>query len=452
MSNFSIKGQLESLNSEELIKLIIYLVHRGEQSRLHVLEWLDEYNNQPQNIANQKGSGKPLKIHDELLFEYWSNAQSIISEFNCYGGGSDEDEETTYEWLQKINDLISEDKITPEAKLEFMDAAFIEFDEGNSGFDDALLDLFFELCKEKEEWEYLVKKLNNKPSEWRKNLAMEIYINHLNDDARYLEERLKNLHYGSDYWDLVQYYIGKENNEKALQTAQKGIKRAEGCLTELYDYLIEHFSNLNDDSELERIADTAAKRDNDIIYVLDRLFEYYKARDYDKAKEKLLQSYRDNTHKRYFEEYKKMKIFLSLEDWEKTEPKIIEEAKNKNLFEYMNICLDKGMKDTVISIIASPPKNQWGYITYSDFDSFAEKLDKDYPEEIIAYYYKKAYSRILNGNRKTYKEAVRYLSKIKAIYINYLKDADRWEQILRNLQTEFEKRPAFIDELSMSKI
>jgi len=350
MSDLSIKDQIESLKPDELISLIMYLIQRGEQTRLHVLEWLDEHSDKPKNTLNQKKSNKTQKIHDELLFEYWNRAQNIISEFNCYGGGPDEDEEEAYEWLEKITDLINEDKITSEAKRKFMDAAFVEYDAGNSGFDDTLMDLFFDLCKEKEEWEYLVKKLNNRPSDWRKKLVMSIYKNHLNDDTRYLEERLKNLHYGMDYWDLVQYYIGKGKKELALKTAQKGIEKGEGRLTELYDYLIEHFSKLHDDNALEMIAKTVMKRNNDEKYVLDKLFEYYKNHDYEKAKEKLLQSYRNNSYKKYFEEYKRMKSFLSQEDWEKIEPEIIKEAQNRNLYDYMNICLEKGMKDTVINM------------------------------------------------------------------------------------------------------
>jgi len=110
------------------------------------------------------------------------------------------------------------------------------------------------------------------------------------------------------------------------------------------------------------------------------------------------------------------------------------------------------MKNAVINIIISPPKKQWGYSIFSDFDSFAKKLEKDYPEEILNYYYKKAYSRIANGNRKTYKEAVRYLGHIKTICLKYLKDQNIWTQTLNNLQIQFKNRPAFIDELKKSKI
>jgi hypothetical protein len=452
MSDFSIKGQLESLNSDELIKLVIYLIQREQQSRLHVLEWLEQNSNIPQKPVSSEKNIKSQSIHDELLFEYWNNAQCIISDFNSYGGGPEEEEEEAYEWLEKISNLISEDKITSGAKQKFIDEAFVEYDAGNSGFDDGLMDLFFEICKEKEEWEYLVKKLNHKSSDWRKKLVMSIYKDHLNDDSNYLDERLKNLHFGMDYWDLAQYYIGKQKKDLALETAQNGIEKGEGRLTELYDYLIEYYSNIQDDSTLEMIAKTSMQRKNEAKYVLDKLFAYYKNRDYEKAKEKLLLSYENTGYKKYFEEYKRMKSFLTESDWEKIEPMIIKESKNKNIYDYMNICLDKGMKETVINILISPPKNQWGYLVSSDFDSFAERLEKDYPKEILDYFNKRAYSRILNGNRKTYKKAVRYLGKVKEIYLKQLKDADKWTQTFNNLKLEFKNRPAFIDELKKSKI
>ncbi|GAB6155743.1 hypothetical protein JCM17380_44940 [Desulfosporosinus burensis] len=451
MSEFSIKDGLEGLNSNELIKLIMNLIQREGQARLHVLEWLEQNCNTNKKASNSNKSKSP-KIHNELLFEYWNNAQSIISEFNCYGGGPEEEEEEVYEWLEKISDLIKEDKITPEAKHRFMDAAFVEYDTGNSGFDDGLMDLFFELCKEKDEWEFLVQKLNSRKSDWRKTLVMRIYRDQLKDDSRYLEERLKNLQYGMDYWDLVQYYIGKRNKKLALEIAQKGIEHGEGRLTELYDYLIDHYSKQQDKDHLESIAEIAMQRKNDESYVLERLFTFYKNGDYEKAKEKLILVYKTTHNKRYFEEYKRMKNYLSESDWEKIEPEIVNEAQNNNMHDYLSICLQKGMKDIVIKTIISPPVNQWGCASFSDFDIFAQKLEKEYPKEILEYYYKKAYRRIPNGDRKTYKEAVKYLGKVKAIYLKHLKDKDGWTHMLSKLLMEFKKRPAFIDEVRKSKL
>ncbi|WP_054864272.1 hypothetical protein [Methanosarcina barkeri] len=58
---------------------------------------------------------------------------------------------------KKISELIKEGGLSTTAKLEFLDEAFEEYNIKNSGFD-GLLDIFFEICQTKEEWEYLVKK------------------------------------------------------------------------------------------------------------------------------------------------------------------------------------------------------------------------------------------------------------------------------------------------------
>jgi len=75
--------------------------------------------------------------------------------------------------------LIEAGNISSDAKLEFFDCAFVEYDMENSGFEDALMDIFFAMCETKEEWEYLVAKLAKRPSDWRKKLIMRIQKNYL---------------------------------------------------------------------------------------------------------------------------------------------------------------------------------------------------------------------------------------------------------------------------------
>lgn len=103
------------------------------------------------------------------MFEYWEDARSIISEFNEFGGGPEDEEDEAYGYLDKISELIREGSFSTSSKLDFLDEAFEEYNVNNSGFEDSLMDIFFEICRTKEEWEYLVKKLDEYPSDWRKN-------------------------------------------------------------------------------------------------------------------------------------------------------------------------------------------------------------------------------------------------------------------------------------------
>ncbi len=82
--------------------------------------------------------------------------------------------------MKKVQkELIEAGNISSDAKLEFFDDAFEEYDMENSGFEDALMDIFFAMCKTEEEWEYLVEKLAKRPSDWRKKLIMCIRKNYL---------------------------------------------------------------------------------------------------------------------------------------------------------------------------------------------------------------------------------------------------------------------------------
>jgi len=89
--------------------------------------------------------------------------------------------------------------------------------------------------------------------------------------------------------------------------------------------------------------------------------------------------------------------------------------------------------------------------TEYDLDEFAKRLKEEFPEDIIKYYWQKAYDNIQNGNRETYHTASRYLDIVKNIYIDILNEKSKWEQRFSNLKSEFKKRPAFLEELETYK-
>ncbi len=440
MEDFSLNDELQSLDTKDLYDLVKDLTENNSEVRRLVLEWLKE--NAKKDV---------VFLNDELLIEYWGNAEEIISEFNAYGGGSEEEEDEAYDWLNRISELVEEGDISTDAKFDFLDEAFVEYNKENSGFEDALMDIFFKICQTKEEWECLVKKLEEHPSDWRKKLIIDIQKNYLRNDKAYLKERMENLRYGMDYWDLLSFYIDRGNLQKALETAEQGILKGEGRLTELLQFLFDHFAKAKDSTNLERIVHTALARNTEEKEMLDRLFEYYKSqKNYEKAKETLLKSYEfikhEDYYKNYYAEYKRMKEFLKDSEWKLIEPKIFEDAQ-ENIHDYLRICLDKNMKKTVLYTILNPPKNQWGFVIENGFDEFADKLKEDFPERIIEYYWKKAYSNIPGGNRKTYRNAAKYLAEVKHIYIEILKEESRWIQRFFDLKVEFKNRPAFLDEV-----
>ena len=437
---FCLDEELKSLGVDDLYNLVQNLISKNSEVHRLVLEWFKE-KAEASSVAEEVTT-----LNDELLMEYWEKAEKIISEFNEYGGGPEDEEEEAYQWLNEISELIRKGNISSDAKRGFLDDAFVEYDIGNSGFEDELMHIFFEICDTKEEWEYLVEKLAKRPSDWRKKLIMRIQKNYLCNETAYLEMRMENLHYGMDYWDLVEFYVNKGDLQKALETAEQGILKGEGRLTDMFQFLFEHFAAKRDTPNVERIVRVALTRKSEEKNMLDRLFEYYKAEgNYEKAKEALQKAYKIMRYGNYYAEYKKMKAFLRTADWKQVEPEIFKDVQEKDICDYLRICMDKNMKEAVLHTILNPPEMQWGM--RNEFDKFAAKLEEDFPEKITGYYWQSAYRNIPGGNRKTYRIAAGYLAKVKRIYINLLKDELVWKKRFSELKVEFKKRPAFLDEV-----
>ena len=217
IEEFSLEDKLRSLDGEEMYDLVHVLMGKEPEVRRLILEWFKDGSRDMDDINTVQERGL---LDEELLWDYWGDASYIISEFNEYGGGSYEDEDEAYGWLDKILELAKAGNISTDAKFEFLEGAFNEYNIGNSGFEDVLLDIFFELCETKEEWEYLVEKLGECPTSWRKKQIMNIQKKYLRDEDAYLKMRMESLHYGMDYWDLVEFYMARGELQKALETSE----------------------------------------------------------------------------------------------------------------------------------------------------------------------------------------------------------------------------------------
>lgn len=452
--DFPIEEKLQTLSNKDMLDLVQTLLNKNSEVRKSILEWFIDRSKDMKNI-NEKQVSRALD--EELLWENWNNAKPIISQFNEYGGGEEDEEDECYGYLDEIMELAEKGEISTELKFEFMEELFEEYNVENSGFEDKMMEICFTFCKTKEEWQYLVKKIGENPMDWRKDQIMEIQKKHLQDNDAYLKMRKVDLKFGMDYWDLADFYIGKGELKTAVEAAEEGLLKGAGRLTELFEFLSEHYAKSKDTANLERIVQYAIEKKNDEKKMLDRLFEYYKPNDYQNAKKALIKALEYVETAGYIPEvrshahYNKMKQFLVDTDWKEIEPKILREVREKDLEDYLRICLDKTMKKVVVEILLNPPKKRpgTGFVSESEynFDEFAKQLKEEFPEDMIKYYWQKAYSNIQNGNRGTYHTAARYLEMVKHIYVDILNQESKWSERFSNLKIEFRKRPAFLEEL-----
>ncbi|MCK5269084.1 MAG: hypothetical protein KAR07_12965, partial [Spirochaetes bacterium] len=72
--------------------------------------------------------------------------------------------------------------------------------------------------------------------DWKLSNARRIY-RRLGDRDKYLELRADHMTYGADYHDLATFYWEAGEKEKALQVAEKGLRKGTGWMDELRQFV-----------------------------------------------------------------------------------------------------------------------------------------------------------------------------------------------------------------------
>ena len=437
------------MNSEKKSKIKSLLLDKTEsQLRELIIDIVSRFPDSYEFIFRQEKSEGKVDVNAELAAELWTDAEAIISEFNEYGGGPEEDEEEAHEKIEELSKLLP--SLPWQERREIMDDMLKQYHLGNSGFDDVLIDACFEMCKEEQEWLYLAERLLSFGGRWDKKLAMDIY-SELGAGDEYLKIRHNSLEYGEDYLDLACHYEEEGDKDKALELAHTGLKKAVGYLGGLLEYLFDYYEEKRDTAKLEKLKNFCESKKSDLEMMYGRLHNYYKSiSDYENAKKYILLKFGIVRGHELSKLYADIRDFLSQDDWNKYEADLFAALKERDTTGYLNVCFDKGLKQEVLDFVMrqkAPSKfNYWWSI---DYDEFADRLAGDYPREIIEYYNKKAIVLAEAGagrDRTNYKGAIRHLEKIKNIFTNILNDESAWHHLLAGLRMTYQKRPAFMEE------
>ena len=391
--------QLTNLSKEDLIKIILGLTRKNKSVKINLLEMLEEY----------PGCSDKDFIHPQKYDEYWGEIDPILDEFNEYGGGPEEGEEIVYINLDKIVSLFEENRLPHDTKTEFIDNLFHYYDWDNSGLEDALMDAVFDVANSESDWKYVIEKLRKNESDWRKSLIMQIYRDHLHDEESYLREREAKLRYGMDYHDLSQFWYGKGDIIKAVEIAKEGLKKGEGRVIDLIEFLFEYYEN---------------------------------KKDYKNALKYAIRRFDDDPS---YSRYKELERFCKKNDWMKTEAKCLDKLRNHHREgDLVKIHLDKKEYDKVLKYVLS--KGYLGF--FDDREKFADKLKDIYPKDILRFYKERVQQGINRKNRRSYREAAGYARKIKHIYTHVLRDVNGWDRYLHSTRNSYQKYPALQDEFS----
>ncbi|MEH7459323.1 hypothetical protein V7183_19535 [Bacillus sp. JJ1127] len=434
----SLQDLCKELEKEELIELVKHLADRYMDIDMAVMEW----------YALQKGSEKKDPLSNKLLWEYWERAEEIISDFNDYGRGPEYLEYEAYEYLEKITGLVFQYSIPTEEKRLLINKLFTQYAIGNSGFDDVLMDMIYELCESDSDWKHVIMLLQKAPSDWNQTLIMGIYKDQLQDGEAYLQLRLQSLKYGMDYWDLAAYYISQEQIDKAIEVAEAGVENGHGRKTELFAFLFDYYAEQDEMNQIQAVVDMAFCEQSDIDLIRDRAFAYFKRKnEYEELKNMLVRAFRtDYRDKKHYDDFNSMKEHFSVEDWAEVQEEMMGIVQKESTMDYLEICYDNEMYNEILETMLKQSKITYGYVDIG-LDRFADKLVDKYPREIMEYYWNKGCVLIPNGNRKRYKVAVKHFKKAKNIYEKKLQEQDVWQKRLEALKIQHKSRSAFLDEM-----
>lgn len=395
-----IRAILKRVSHRDMIELAMSLIALDKKAKERALQFLEG-----------KGYLNDKQLAQKYYHEYrdkFAETIDIISEFNMYGGGPQEEEYRAYENMEHILSLLEDGKLPDECREEMIHELMEQYLEGNSGFDDVIWGWIEQIACEEEHWHLILSYLERSNSKYDQSLMLKIYRHKLGDEDTYELMRMQQLTYGSDYWDYVQFLHRKGEVKKALDIAEQGLEKGQGALDTLYEYVFRHYDQIGEKGKA--------------LQLLKRYFQ----------------------HRPSYELYKKTISYA-----EKSE----KEAVRKELYSFVSdpryssikaeIDYQEGNSQELLRYVTRDAS----YAVYSRRIVYERYLNERHPSEIIAYYKQKAEAFIAQKNRKAYRHALEYIKEIRHVYINILKQPKEWETYYQRVIVPYQSRlPAFLDE------
>ena len=172
----------------------------------------------------------------ENIMALWSELVPDLAELDDYGGGDYALEDRVAELLYQMKKKLDVKKVTPEYRRDILNRVLPFIESGNAGLDDLLYDVAYAACYENSDLRRLAEAFEAMQGDWQVTNARRIY-RRIGDRQKYLELRIDDLVYGSDYHDLATFYWESGEKEKALNVAEKGLRKGKGRMKELRQFV-----------------------------------------------------------------------------------------------------------------------------------------------------------------------------------------------------------------------
>lgn len=389
-----------------------------------------------------KKSANYVRIVEERLIQYWSEAESIIAEFDCYGGGYEGEEEIAYDLLEQMKELIENNALPWPVRKSLLDDIMDWIYSDNSGFSGYLIDLSFLLCVKKQEKKYLADLLSKATNSFYQDMAANTYLE-IGEDEKFLQIREENLEYASDYVQLAKYFQKRKDEKKALEIAQNGLKKCQQAKDELYEFLYKYYDKAKDEISLAKLYKDSLKENNDRMVEL--MYRHYKKTgNYSEKKAALLRLIYHGKNQDVLKLYKECRNELTKDDFAKEEPGIINVIKKISLSAYFDILLEKDQTEEILNYLMKNGLSMFNWTL--DTGKYCDKLVNKHPREIVEIYWNEVEKNLRITDQMYYVRTTAVLKKIKKI-MQKQKWLDEWEERYQKLRETHKKKKLLLSML-----
>jgi hypothetical protein len=394
---------------------------------------------------------------------HWAVADSILHELNEYGMDDDALEDVLLSCFEALTILLADSEALAPRRREIIGELMRYYNWGNFGMVDVVFDTVMDLCLEKQDYQVVIDRLESQKgssSYTREQLAYLYSL--IGDEEAELKVLQNELEYGMDYWRLAEYWLGRDEREKAMKVIKEGIEKGKGRKEELYDFLREDCERRGDYEGLARLLQSKMKRNDlsqgtlrdDPLY--QSLKRYYEAKGDYKSRLKLLEmSLKRNEIDLSL--YREAEKTLEQTDWAVFEKELFNRLLKEQKASKSTWALGPSVAlRTLAEIYAYKGDLKQLYETVKSSHEllieYEGKLLVLYPSHYLKEYRARVEWLISQRGRGNYQQAVGYLKKVRKICRDLQKSPEEWDRIIREIRENNSNLRALQEELRKARL
>ena len=346
----------------------------------------------------------------ETMLALWMELEPDLSDMDEYGGGDYRTVEHVSDLLYELREVLQKGITPREYRQELLEDILTYIHSGNAGMDDELYEVAYSTCYDEDDQRDLAVRFEAIGSDWPLDHARRIYRK-IGDHKKYMELRSLKMEYGGDYHDLATFYWETGNKDKAIETAEKGLKVGKGRMDELRSFMMER-----------------ARESGDRPAYLELQFA-------------------QATNMLTLKSYKTFKKICDNNEWIDYESRLLERLEKIWDAEKLKIYMFRKEYDKAITLLTKIRYFDT-YYGESGILEIATKLEKIYPQDILNFYMSGLGSLNSSSDRKRYAREAMVMAKVRHMWVDVMKTPEKWENFGRKVKEMNMKRPAFQEEFA----